>query len=264
MSSNRVRVAALCVAGTLLAATSACIDSGSQAQAMMSQPSVEESNKQIVAAAFERWAAGGTSFFDDVLASDVVWTIKGSSPSAGTFTGRENFVERAVRPFVSRLSTPVRPVSQRVWADGDHVIINWDGEAVARDGGAYRNSYVWIFRMRAGKAAEVTAFLDLAPYDDVLRRIPASPDQEQVKMTTQQHPYIGMWVTADGRIRQELLPSGRYDEARGSQKSAYQGRYEVKGNHIDYWDDTGFTADGTFVSPNELHHGGMIFFREAL
>ena len=79
--------------------------------------------------------------------------------------------------------------------------------------------------------------------------------------TMQQHPYVGMWVTADGHVRQELLPSGRYDEARGSRQSAYQGRYEVKGNRIDYWDDTGFTADGTFVSEDELHHGGMIFYR---
>jgi hypothetical protein len=79
--------------------------------------------------------------------------------------------------------------------------------------------------------------------------------------TMQQHPYVGMWVTADGHIRQELLPSGRYDEARGSRQSAYQGRYEVTGNRIDYWDDTGFTADGTFVSEDELHHGGMIFYR---
>jgi hypothetical protein len=78
----------------------------------------------------------------------------------------------------------------------------------------------------------------------------------------QHHPYIGMWVTGDGRIRQELLTNGRYDEARGAKKSAYQGRYEVRGSHIDYWDDTGFTADGVFVNDNELHHGGMIFFRE--
>jgi hypothetical protein len=76
------------------------------------------------------------------------------------------------------------------------------------------------------------------------------------------HPYVGMWVTPDGRIRHELLPNGRYDEARGSRKSAYQGRYEVRGNHIDYWDDTGFTADGTFVSEDELHHAGMILRRE--
>lgn len=76
------------------------------------------------------------------------------------------------------------------------------------------------------------------------------------------HPYVGMWVTEDGRIRQELLPNGRYDEARGTRKSAYQGRYEVSGTRIAYWDDTGFTADGTFVDRDTLHHGGMIFRRE--
>jgi hypothetical protein len=75
------------------------------------------------------------------------------------------------------------------------------------------------------------------------------------------HPYIGMWVTGDGHIRQELLPNGRYDEARGNRQSAYQGRYVVTGNHIDYWDDTGFTADGKFVD-GVLYHGGMVFYRE--
>ncbi len=78
----------------------------------------------------------------------------------------------------------------------------------------------------------------------------------------QNHPYLGMWVTGDGRIRQELLATGRYDEARGNRRSAYQGRYEVRGSRIDYWDDTGFTADGTFVENDVLHHGGMIFYRE--
>lgn len=83
------------------------------------------------------------------------------------------------------------------------------------------------------------------------------------EMTAQQqpHPYVGMWVTADGRIRHNLLPNNRYDEARGTRESAYQGRYEVQGTRIEYWDDTGFTADGIFVDENTLHHGGMIFYR---
>lgn len=76
-----------------------------------------------------------------------------------------------------------------------------------------------------------------------------------------QHPYVGMWSTDDGRVRHELLPDGRYDEARGRRQSAYQGRYEVTGTHIEYWDDTGFTADGDFVDRNTLHHGGMILRR---
>lgn len=75
------------------------------------------------------------------------------------------------------------------------------------------------------------------------------------------HPYIGMWVTGDGHIRHELLPNGRYDEARGTRRSAYQGRYEMKGHHIDYWDDTGFTADGEFID-DVLYHAGMVLYRE--
>lgn len=75
------------------------------------------------------------------------------------------------------------------------------------------------------------------------------------------HPHIGMWVTGDGHIRQELLPNGRYDEARGTRTSAYQGRDEIRGTKIGYWDDTGFTADGEFVD-GVLHHAGMLFYRE--
>lgn len=77
------------------------------------------------------------------------------------------------------------------------------------------------------------------------------------------HPYVGMWVTDDGRVRHELLPTGRYVEARGTRERAYEGRYEVTGTYIAYWDDTGFTADGTFVDIDTLHHGGMVLRRQA-
>lgn len=66
------------------------------------------------------------------------------------------------------------------------------------------------------------------------------------------HPYVGMWVTEDGRIRHELLPNGRYDEARGDRESAYQGSYTITGNHIDYVDDTGFTADEEFIDGSSI------------
>ena len=89
----------------------------------------------------------------------------------------------------------------------------------------------------------------------------AAQPAQSTEMTMADHPYVGMWVTEDGHVRQELLPNGRYDEARGARESAYQGRYEVDGNQIRYWDDTGFTADGTFID-DVLHHGGMIMYRE--
>lgn len=73
--------------------------------------------------------------------------------------------------------------------------------------------------------------------------------------------YLGMWVTADGYIRHELLPNNRYDEARGSRKSAYTGSYKITGNHIDYKDDSGFTADGEFKE-GILYHAGMVLYKE--
>jgi hypothetical protein len=88
-----------------------------------------------------------------------------------------------------------------------------------------------------------------------------TPQQAAPVSQRQSHPYVGMWVTADGHIRHNLLPNGRYDEARGNRESAYQGRYEVRGDDIFYWDDTGFTADGTFAG-SVLYHGGMILYRK--
>ncbi|GBD48570.1 Atu4866 domain-containing protein [Methylopila sp. Yamaguchi] len=87
-----------------------------------------------------------------------------------------------------------------------------------------------------------------------------SAHAEEAAMRTDP-PYAGMWVTDDGRVRHELLTTGRYVEARGVRERAYEGRYEVTGTHIEYWDDTGFTADGDFVDPDTLHHGGMVLRR---
>ncbi|MFE9539760.1 Atu4866 domain-containing protein [Streptomyces sp. NPDC006691] len=72
---------------------------------------------------------------------------------------------------------------------------------------------------------------------------------------------VGMWVTADGHIRQELLLDGRYAEARGERRNAYTGRYTVTGSHLDYVDDTGFTATGD-IRGGVLHHEHLVLYRE--
>ena len=74
------------------------------------------------------------------------------------------------------------------------------------------------------------------------------------------HPYAGLWVDENGFIRQELLPDGRYDEARGDRESAYGGRYWISGSRIDYLDDLGFWAFGEFRD-GVLHHAGYRFTR---
>ena len=92
-------------------------------------------------------------------------------------------------------------------------------------------------------------------------RLHVGGDYKMKKEHANLHPYTGIWVTADGHIRHELLPNGRYDEARGSKKSAYQGSYFIEGIHIEYVDDTGFTADGDFTD-GVLYHAGMVLYLE--
>ncbi len=72
--------------------------------------------------------------------------------------------------------------------------------------------------------------------------------------------YTGLWVTGDGHICHILLPEGRYIEARGDKEAAYTGSYTVTGDHIDYKDDTGFTATGDFRE-GILYHAGMVLYK---
>lgn len=74
------------------------------------------------------------------------------------------------------------------------------------------------------------------------------------------HPFVGLWVTKDGNIRQRLIADGRYTEARGGREAAYTGDYWVEEMMIHYRDDTGFTADGEFRA-DVLHHAGMVMYR---
>jgi uncharacterized protein len=133
---------------------------------------ISERNRQFIAQAFQHWAEGGGTFFQDVLSTDVVWTIKGTGPAAGAYRGRDAFIEQAVAPFAARLSSFVKPTVNDIWADGNDVVVYWDGAGVAVDGAPYNNSFVWIFRMQDLRATEVIAFLDLSQYEDVINRIP--------------------------------------------------------------------------------------------
>src|SRR3989442_314090 len=60
-----------------------------------------EQSKGLAAAAFESWAKGDSDFFS-ILADDVSWTITGSSPVAGAYTSRRDFIERAIQPIYRR------------------------------------------------------------------------------------------------------------------------------------------------------------------
>jgi hypothetical protein len=73
---------------------------------------------------------------------------------------------------------------------------------------------------------------------------------------------VGAWVDTTGFLVQELTEDGRYDETRGGRPHAFQGRYWIDGDRIDYLDDLGFYAFGQFDG-DQLHHAGYTMTTEA-
>ena len=57
----------------------------------------------------------------------------------------------------------------------------------------------------------------------------AADTTNSIAAEPQSHPYLGMWVTGDERIRQELLPTGRYDEARGTRRGLLSCQGSIRG-----------------------------------
>ncbi|WP_233632790.1 Atu4866 domain-containing protein [Parapedobacter sp. ISTM3] len=211
---------------------------------------------EIVAVRFEKWKKGEADFFG-LLADDVVWTVSGKSPVSGTYHGKTDFLERAVNPIIGRLKTPLKPELISLTADSFFVWLHFSARATTKTDEIYENTYIWKMQLTDNKITNCIAFLDTYELTDLMN----NKEKTMNQTIAETKEYIGMWVTKDGYIRHELLPNNRYDEARGNRKSAYQGSYKVTGNHIDYKDDTGFSADGEFKD-GVLYHAGMILYKE--
>jgi ketosteroid isomerase-like protein len=129
----------------------------------------EAGNKEIIRAAFDRWAAGTGGVFD-LLAPDASWTIVGNSVAAGTYV-RDDFMARVIEPFNARLSTPLVPTVRGLYSDDDMVVAFFDASATVRDGTPYRDTYTWYLRMRDGQIVEAFAFFDSVEFNEFWARV---------------------------------------------------------------------------------------------
>ena len=166
--TGRMTIVALALAALVDGVTLAAADAG---------PGAAETarNLEIVREAFALWG-DGEPVFGALLADDLVWTIPGSGPVARTYRTKADFIEQASAPLISRLATPLIPEVHAIWAEGDTVIVRFDGEATTTSGAPYRNQFVWILGMEDGKVARGEAFLDLAAYRAVIEN--NSPEAE--------------------------------------------------------------------------------------
>ena len=137
---------------------------------MSEAATVQDSNRNLVRAGFERWAAGTGSPFE-LLAPEATWTIVGSSPLSKTYPSKQALMTEVIQPFNARMRTPLKPALRGIYADGDVVISFFDASATATDGVPYRNTYTWYFTMQAGAVVKAVAFFDTREFDEFWQRV---------------------------------------------------------------------------------------------
>ena len=136
-------------------------------------PNQTEANREIIRRAFDAWQEGSAPI-TDVFAPHMVWHVEGHSLASREYANRQAFIDEVLTPFGARFAAgeAFRPASVRsVHADGDTVIVIWDGHGVANDGKTYENSYAWIMRLEDGQVVDGTAFYDSISFNDLWTRI---------------------------------------------------------------------------------------------
>ena len=126
-------------------------------------------NKKLIQDTFAAWADGDGMAFFNALAEDVQWTVIGTSPVSRTYTSRQAFVDGAAKPLTAKLAGPIQPTVVNIIAEGDNVVLQWEGKATTKAGKPYNNSYCWVMRIADGEVREGTAYIDTELVADLWR-----------------------------------------------------------------------------------------------
>jgi limonene-1,2-epoxide hydrolase len=127
---------------------------------------VMERNKQVV-----------LTFIEAMGCSDAVAAVPCLDPEAftlakgfGKFAGVRHYdtIVGTIDAFKALLPTGLRPAIQSVTAEGDRVVVEFEGNAVARDGKPYCNQYCMVFTLRDGRIRQVNEYFCNILADEVL------------------------------------------------------------------------------------------------
>jgi ketosteroid isomerase-like protein len=122
---------------------------------------METANKQLLRHVYAEISKGNVQPLLDSLADDVEWTIIGSTALSGTSRGKQEVVDKLLKPIRARLADgPIVFQPERFIAEGEYVVMQAQGRATALSGKPYNNTYCIVCRIVDGKVKEMTDYVD--------------------------------------------------------------------------------------------------------
>jgi ketosteroid isomerase-like protein len=110
--------------------------------------------------------------FIAAMADDFVWRIIGSTAWSGAYVGKADVRERLLKPLYAQFTAPSSITPTRILADGDHVVVECQGDATTVSGERYANTYCFVIRVAEGQMREMTEYMDTALVERVLKPPP--------------------------------------------------------------------------------------------
>jgi ketosteroid isomerase-like protein len=118
-------------------------------------------NKQLLQDIYAQISRGNLQPLLDSMADDIEWTIIGSTALSGTSHGKQEVIDKLLRPIRARLADgPIVFRPDRFIAEGEYVVMEARGRATARSGKPYNNTYCIVCRIVDGKVKEMVDYVD--------------------------------------------------------------------------------------------------------
>jgi ketosteroid isomerase-like protein len=137
---------------------------------------MSDDNKNVVLTFIDAMGSGDAARAERCLTQDVFTLAKGYSKFAGV--RRRDVILETIASFRQDLPTGLRPKILTVTAEGERVIVEFEGDAVTSQGRPYRNQYCMVFSMEGSKIKQVNEYFCTIHAEDVLWPIVAGRVQQ--------------------------------------------------------------------------------------
>lgn len=137
---------------------------------------MSEANKRIALKFLTAMSEGDAEGQGECLTPDAFTVTKGFAGVSGQ-RNRETMLA-TVEAFREIVPTGFRPKVHKVVAEGDIVVVEWEGNAELSNGKPYCNQYVFIFTFESGKIRQLDEYFCTVLADNTILPLLAQKGEE--------------------------------------------------------------------------------------